>query len=234
MSDILLDENKECPFRSSCNKIDCDKFCIKRFKTNYYFEEAFIPKEKRERYPLRIDNDLSDEEAFTRLSEIEKDIVNYIEKGNNLYLFSKIAGNGKSSWAFRLARRYIEKIWFKRDLKPIVLFISVPRFLLELKSNISEKSSYIEKIMSCVKDCDLVIWDDIGSKNGTEFEISHLLSIIDDRIVNGKSNIYTSNLNKDELHQLLGDRVYSRVYNYSESIEFFGKDKRSIKPSFED
>ena len=43
--------------------------------------------------------------------------------------------------------------------------------------------------MECVTKCDLVVWDDIGSKNGTEFEVSHLLSIIDQRINNGKSNI---------------------------------------------
>ena len=59
--------------------------------------------------------------------------------------------------------------------------------------------------------------------------MSYLLSIIDDRINNKKSNIYTSNLNKDELHKLLGDRVYSRVYNYSECIEFLGKDKRNLR-----
>lgn len=231
---LIIEENKLCPFKNSCNKIDCDKFCMKRFKTEFYFDAGLIPVDKRQKLPLRIDNDLSDEQSFIRLSEIEKDIVNYVNNGKNLYIYSKIAGNGKSSWSFRLLRSYIEKSWFKKDLKPIVLFVSVPKFLLELKANISQKSEYAEHILANIKDCDLVVWDDIGSKNGTEFEVSHLLSIIDDRISNKKSNIYTSNLNREELHQLLGDRVYSRVYNYSECIEFFGRDKRSIENSFED
>lgn len=230
----IIEENKNCPFRDSCSCIDCDKFCMKRFKTEYYFDQAFIPVDKRFKFPLRIDNNLSDEAAFIRLADIEKNIVNFVDSGKNLYIYSKIAGNGKTSWSYRLARSYIDKVWFKKNLKPIVLFVSVPKFLLELKANISQKSEYVEHILENIKDCDLVIWDDIGSKNGTEFEVSHLLSIIDDRISNGKSNIYTSNLNRDELHQLLGDRVYSRVYNYSECIEFFGKDKRSISDSFED
>ena len=118
---------------------------------------------------------------------------------------------------------------YKKEMEPIVLFISVPRFLLELKANISSKSDYIQHIMECVTKCDLVVWDDIGSKNGTEFEVSHLLSIIDQRINNGKSNIYTSNLNDEELHQLLGDRLYSRVYNYSIVYQIVGKDKRGIR-----
>lgn len=124
---------------------------------------------------------------------------------------------------------YIDKVWYKKEMKAIALFISVPRFLLELKANISQKSQYIEDIEASVLDADLVVWDDIGSKNGTEFEVSHLLSIIDTRINNGKSNIYTSNLNKEELHNILGDRLYSRIYNYSECIEFVGRDKRGIK-----
>ena len=224
----MLDENKTCAFIEGCNCIDCDKFCVKRFKTDFYFNEAMIPQDKRLKYPLRIDKDGRDGDAFDRLVVIEKDIEKYVAEGNNLYIFSKNPGNGKTSWAFRLARNYINKTWFKKPLDPTVLFINVPKFLLELKSNISQKSEYIEHIMSCVRDCDLVIWDDIGSKNGTEFEVSYLLSIIDDRLTSKKSNIYTSNLNREELHNLLGDRVYSRVYNYSECIEFFGKDKRGM------
>ncbi len=111
-----------------------------------------------------------------------------------------------------------------------MLFISVPRFLLELKSNISEKSEYVEHINNNVLDCDLVIWDDIATKLGTEFELSHLLSIIDTRINNGKSNMFTSNLSGVELNKALGDRLYSRIQNYSDVvIELQGKDKRGIK-----
>ncbi len=224
----MIEENKKCPFLATCNHLDCDTFCIKNFKTAFYFEEALIPENKRIKFPLYIDKDGRDSDAFSYLTSLEKDIINFVESGNNLYLFSENPGNGKTSWTFRLARSYIEASWFKKELTPIVLFISVPKFLLELKANIEKKSSYIEHILSYVKTCDLVIWDDIGSKAGTEFEISYLLSIIDERLLNKKSNIYTSNLNKDELHNLLGDRVYSRVYNYSTCVEFFGKDKRSV------
>lgn len=109
------------------------------------------------------------------------------------------------------------------------MFISVPHFLLELKANISQKSDYIQSIEKDILDCDLVVWDDIGNKNGTEFEVSHLLSVLDTRINKGKSNIYTSNLSKEELHNVLGDRLYSRIYNYSQVIELVGMDKRGIK-----
>lgn len=221
-------ENINCPFYDSCNHRDCNTFCLKEYKANYYFDVGLIPENRRKKIALRIDADGRDEQAFIELSRIDSNMESFVEGGNNLYIHSQIAGNGKTSWAFRLLRSYIDKVWYKKEMKPIVLFIGVPRFLLELKANISQKSEYIENIENCVLDCDLVVWDDIGSKNGTEFEVSHLLSIIDTRINNGKSNIYTSNLNKEELHSILGDRLYSRIYNYSKCVEFVGRDKRAL------
>lgn len=220
---------EKCPFYDSCNHIDCDTFCLKKYKSNHYFELGFIPENKRCKLPLRVDSDGRDIEAFNTLSNVEKNIDKFVYKGSNLYLYSSTAGNGKTSWAFRLLRAYVNKVWYKEDIRPIVMFISVPRFLLELKSNISQKSEYIEEIEKSILDCDLVVWDDIGNKVGTEFEVSHLLSILDTRLNNNKSNIYTSNLNQEDLHSFLGDRLYSRVYNYSTCIEFVGRDKRGIR-----
>ena len=56
-----------------------------------------------------------------------------------------------------------------------------------------------------------------------------ILSIIDSRISAGKSNIYTTNLVDSELVKSLGDRLYSRIVNYSNYvIELKGKDKRGL------
>ena len=227
--DNIRKDTEKCPFYDSCNHIDCDTFCLKKYKCDYYFKLGLIPENKRYKLPLRVDADGRDVEAFSSLSQIERNIDEFVNKGDNLYIYSSIAGNGKTSWAFRLLRSYIDKAWYKEDIRPIVMFISVPRFLLELKANISQKSQYIEDIESSVLNANLVVWDDIGNKSGTEFEVSHLLSIIDTRINSGKSNIYTSNLNQEDLHSFLGDRLYSRIYNYSKCIEFVGKDKRGIK-----
>ena len=220
-----MSDCSNCLYENKCNK----SFCMKNYKVDYYFNQAYIPETKRTKPVLFIDKDGSDEESFTRLANIEKNIETFVNDGKNIYLYSNNTGNGKTSWSLRLAGDYINTVWLKKSMKPIVLFISVPKFLLELKANISAKSDYIQHILENVIDCDLVIWDDIGSKNGTEFEISHLLSIIDQRINNGKSNIYTSNVSDNELHQILGDRLYSRVFNYSECIQIFGKDKRGIR-----
>ena len=101
--------------------------------------------------------------------------------------------------------------------------------IVHLKDNISNKSSYVEYIKENVLNADLVIWDDIAAKTGSEFELTHLFSIIDNRLALGKSNIYTSNLNRQQLYVALGERLTSRIANMSIDIELFGSDKRNLK-----
>lgn len=146
-----------------------------------------------------------------------------------LYLTDNCIVTHNSSWAMRLLQTYFNKIWLRTDLKCRALFINVPLFLLKLKENISNKSDYIEHVKENIYDCDLVIWDDIGTKNSTVYEGEHLLSIIESRISNGKSNIFTSNLNDKELHEALGDRLASRICNSGYNIEFHGGDKRGLE-----
>ena len=139
-----------------------------------------------------------------------------------------ICGNGKTEWALKIVQSYINKIWFKSDLSCPALFISVPRFLLALKDNLSVKSEYVEYIKHNIYNCPIVIWDDIGTKAVTSFESENLFSIIDNRISNNKANIFTSNLSDDELHKFLGDRLASRICNKDMNIEFVGADKRGL------
>ena len=70
--------------------------------------------------------------------------------------------------------------------------------------------------------CDLVVWDDIGAVKLTEYQYSMLFNYIDARICAGKTNIFTSNANKPLLLENVGGRLFSRIWNLSEIIEFVG------------
>lgn len=203
-------------------------FCVKNFKMNALYDLSLISDKQRHHIELRIDADGTDKDQFSLLKQYEEHIVDFVKEGRNLYLYSKKCGNGKTSWALRLAQSYLNKIWYSTTVDCRVLFISVPKFFIKLKENISSPSEYISHIKKYVADCDLVIWDDIGTKVGTEFEVENLLSIINNRIDNGKSNIYTSNIIPEELKRCVGDRLYSRTVNMSSLIELNGEDKRGL------
>lgn len=239
-----------CWLKDCCNHIDCDKdFCMREYKINYLYDQAGLSLLQRQNvrmvpigYEYLTDEkgkDILDEngreiptpafKSFLALGTCKDNIVNFVKDGSNLLIHSTQCGNGKTTWAIKLAQAYINKIWPSSDLKCRVLFINVPRFLLELKRNIDEKSEYISHIKDNVLDCDLVIWDEIGTKDLTVFEHENVLSLINARLDSGKSNIYTSNLNERELKESLGDRLYSRIVNMSYNIEIYGLDMRRVK-----
>ena len=123
---------------------------------------------------------------------------------------------------------YFGKIWHKTDFECRGLFINVPRFFISLKENIDKKIEYVNQIKENIETADMIIWDEIGTKQLTAFEHENLLSYINMRVDNGKSNIYTSNLSSEELKTVVGDRLYSRIVNLSEDIELHGQDKRGL------
>jgi len=219
-----------CFLYAFCNHKDCDKdFCLRKYKLEYLYDNALVSEAQRKHIKLRIDEDGTDYNEFMQLAEIEKNIENFVQEGQNLYIHSTICGCGKSSWALRMIEAYFNKIWPKTDLICRALFINVPRFLVALKDNISNPSEYIAHIKDNIANADLVVWDDIAAKVGSEFELNHLLSLIDLRIANGKANIYTSNLDKDAIYNALGERIASRICNMSHEIELHGSDKRFLR-----
>lgn len=210
----------ECKF-SNC-------YCPKLFRLNYLYDEALLSKKQRLYIPLYIDEDGTDLNEFKRLQSIEQNIEQFVEQGAHAYIHSSNTGNGKSSWAIRFIQAWLEKIWYKSDLRCRALFINVPRYLLAIKDSISNQNDYADHIKKNVQSADIVVFDEIGTKALTNFESEHLLSIIESRIQSDKSNIYTSNLNATDLKLVLGDRLYSRIVNLSSDIELHGVDKRSL------
>lgn len=225
--------SNDCFVKSECQKYlqgkcNDNSFCVKLFKLEQLYNLGLFSDVQRKHLDLRIDSDGTDRQQFEMLKNIEDSIVSFVTQGKNIYLYSLNCGNGKTSWAIRLAQAYVNKIWYKCDVSCKIMFISVPKFFISLKDNISLRNDYIQHIKDNVLDCDLVIWDDIGTKVGTEFEIENMLNIIDNRLCNGKSNIYTSNINPLQLNERVGGRLYSRIINLSTNIEFKGQDKRGL------
>ena len=224
-------DSKDCWLKNNCKKLHCDdpNGCMILYKLDFLYKEAMVPVNLRTRIDLYVDSDGTDMNEFIQLKNIQTNIEEFIQKGNQLLIHSKQCGNGKTAWSLKLLQSYFNKIWLKSSLRCRALFIHVPTLLIALKDNISNKNEYVEHIKENISQCDLVIWDDIGTKNSTIFESENLLSFIDNRILNNKANIFTSNLSDEELHVALGDRLASRVCNLGINITLRGGDKRCFK-----
>lgn len=219
---------EKCFLYNECNHIDCDKFCKRKYRLDYLYNNSLLSHTQRNRVTLYTDADGTDHAAFLQLASIEHDILNFVRSGSNLFIHSYICGNGKTSWATRLMQAYFNKIWPKASLRCHGLFINVPRYLLAIKDSITNYNEYASFIRENVYKADLVVWDDIAAKIGTEFELNQLLSVIDSRISQGKANIFTSNLSENEMESALGARLTSRICGLSAKVELAGADKRSL------
>ncbi len=226
-----------CYLRDKCYKYqqaeECECrhsniYCPKLFRVDYLYNEALLTPKQKNNISLRVDLDGTDRDSFIQLREIEKNIEQFVLNGCNLFIYSSICGNGKTEWSLKLLRAYIDKIWYKSDLKCKALFINVPRFLLSLKEAITSHNDYIDHIKKNILEADIVVFDEVATKSLTTFEHEHILSFINSRIDLNKSNVFTSNIYGQELLEKVGERLYSRIVNTSTNIQFFGKDKRAL------
>lgn len=221
--------NMSCIYRTHCNGRDCGKeYCPKKYRLDNLFRQSMLSEAQSVHKVLKIDADGTDKDEFTKLVQLESNIRQFVQEGCNLYLHSTICGNGKTQWAIRLLRAYFFGIWQKTNYECQGLFVSVPRYLQALKDSITTPNEYAEFISRNILKADLVVFDDIGSKLGSEFEINHLMNAINTRMDLGKSNIFTSNLGKREMTAAVGERLASRICNKSLDIEFHGADKRFL------
>ena len=214
---------QSCWYKRICTE-QCSENCI-RYKLMYsLFKQSNLP-EALWNYKELVCHE-KDLQVYKKLQAKSDAILNFIESGNNLYIYSENCGNGKTTWAIRLMYSYFDKIWHKSCFDCKALFVSVPKFLYNCKRSISQDVKGFEDLCNLISEVDLVIWDDIGEMKASDYEHQILFQYIDDRINSKKSNIYTSNKNKEQLEDVLGVRLASRIYNCSECIEFLEEDKR--------
>ena len=223
-------EKENCWYKEKCNKYNtnkCNKNCIRYMEMDYLINNSNIPKGKQFKQELRPDKiDIS---SFDLLLEIKNDIINFVENGENLYIYSERFGNGKTTWAIKIMQNYFNKIWLGNGFKIRGIFIHVPTFLTRFKEVINKKDEEFEEMKNILSDVDLVIWDDIATGKLSEYDHNNLLTYIDQRKLNGKANIFTGNLNEQELEIAVGKRLKSRIWNSSTVVHLQGSDRRGLE-----
>lgn len=143
----------------------------------------------------------------------------------SLYLFGE-CGTGKTFLAAIIAQEFI------MDYKSVV-FGDVPALMEELKRTFDSKGGdSSQDVLDRYKNCDLLILDDIGAGQITEWNVGILYQIINDRYTGGKPMVITSNFDLDGLEARLkskdsfsATRIVSRISGLCE-IGFLGNTDR--------
>lgn len=216
---------EHCWYRDFCEKFgpeSCTESCKKFTQTDYMFQMCDLPRSMWT--AQRLETDELEPEAAEILNTVIADCEFFVRKGFNLYLYGG-TGSGKTSWAVKIMNNYFAAIAERNAFDTRGLYINVPSFLRDSRLFMKyTKKDYLE-YLETIKTCDIVIWDDIGQTDPTNYESQWLYSYINERVFAKKCNIVTSNLTPEQLQEL-DRRMHSRVCNGADCVHITGSDKR--------
>lgn len=215
-----MGRNSDCWYLDVCHE-DCS-VCTVYPQMKWQFDNSGLPKAKYK--PISLYASDIDYDAFVELANIRENIVDFVERGKNLYICGANPGTGKTSWAIKMLQTYFHYVAEGNLFEVKGMFVSVPSLLLRLKDFDNPlKSDYKENLNSC----DLLILDDIAVTGLSQYDYLQLFTLIDSRMLAGKSIIFTSNnITQSDLEQSVGERLASRVWKTSQIIELKGGDMR--------
>jgi DNA replication protein DnaC len=139
-------------------------------------------------------------------------------------MFYGHAGSGKTHLSVAITKQIIEEKQIQ------VKFVRIVDLLLEIRKTFDENESWKaeneSELLRKYTFTPLLILDDIGSEKTTDWVRQVLYQIIDERWIEQKPIIVTSNLTLDELEGRLGERIASRIAGITQLIEMQSHDYR--------
>lgn len=127
--EYIFDVTK-CWYIDVCNKFqteECNASCIRYMEMDYLMQNSGIPKNRQ--YSVSLIPSKNDVQAFLTLKDIKDNIVEFVQNGESVYIYSNNFGNGKTTWAIKLMQKYFDNVWAGNGFRCRGIFIHVPTFL---------------------------------------------------------------------------------------------------------
>lgn len=220
--------NNLCYAKDYCKQYStakCNSLCDFKLVLDALYNLSDIPKRYRHDLPLRPEQ--IDLQVFHYLKEYREDINVHVDRGDWLYLYSTVSGNGKTTWSTKFASAYFRHLLRTGnfDIENKVLYLNTNIFLEQLRDSFDNDSSNIKMILDRAYKCDLLLLDDIGVERGTAWTQERLYDLLNTRYNDCKATVFTSNLSPTEIEDKLGKRIASRIRS-SKVLELKGADRR--------
>jgi DNA replication protein DnaC len=169
-----------------------------------------------------------------RMRKIYKDCVFYSStnygRHNNLLFWGK-PGTGKTFMAVCIARRILEQAIPVLVIRAPELMETMDEYRT-LKRSFSPdpgRDSYISGLRERIFGVDFLVIDELGVEARGPNNVPDLLQILGMRQQSGKVTLITTNLSLAELEKNYDRRVYSRLVGDFTSLQFEGRDIRTVE-----
>lgn len=205
---------------------ECNSRCIKNIEMTYLLKNCGIPTRRQMITPLTTSK--VDEAVIAAIRSIATNIKEEVNAGTNIILYSEKTGNGKTTIAINLMLSYFNEIWAGNGFRNRGYFIYVPTYLNRCKDSISRFDEGLAELKKRVVEDDVLILDDIGATNFSEYDVSILSTIINERLLAEKSIIVTTNCDRKQLAKIIGERLTDRLWSTSVIFHLKAESHRGI------
>ena len=214
--------NDKCLIYSNCKVKDtaqCDINCSKYVQLKFQYSVSNIPKKYIKEHTLSLSaKNIMDENSYRKLNEYKKNIYKNVAISKGAFIWGHNKGNGKTSWAIKIMKEYFRQLhnFMGAYEKPYGLYVNVPTFFKQMRDSFnSENTKEIRTLEKNLIETELLVFDDIGTEAPTTWVKESLYIIINQREMEQKTTIFTSNLSLEDLESedLLGTRIVDRIYS---------------------
>lgn len=150
------------------------------------------------------------------LKYIHDDYIPSFSSTNTNLLFFGNPGSGKSFLSYCIAKELL-------DLGYLVVYKTSDELINDLRDIRFNNNFRLKEILL---DCDLLIIDDLGAEQKSEFSITELFNLLNKKLLQGKKMIVSTNLLLPGITQVYSERIYSRLIGDFKLFKFFSDDIR--------
>ncbi|MCR5194835.1 MAG: ATP-binding protein [Pseudobutyrivibrio sp.] len=230
-----LEPPYDCPDCKDTGFIDGKRcHCFKQAAINIVYKQSnistILSKENFDRFNLNVYDDNYFEgnsdvsaraTAQIALERAQNFVQNFKTNGGNLLLLGQ-TGCGKTFLSNCIAKALLD------EGVSVVYFTAFELFRV-FEEQTFKKNSSAEDLNEHIFDCDLLIIDDLGTEFQNSFTTARLFQCLNERLLQNKSTIISTNLSLEDMRDTYSERITSRVFSYYEPIKLIGEDIRIKK-----
>lgn len=148
-------------------------------------------------------------------------IDNFDRESKNIYIFGEV-GRGKTFLLNSIAKELLDRNY------SVLYYTSskLIKFLNDYNWAFEEQREKHQEEYDYILDSDLLIIDDLGSEIANKNTSANLFDVINNRMISGKPIIFSTNYDEDDLEDIYGSRIFSRIVGNSYVYEIIGEDLR--------
>lgn len=173
-------------------------------------------------------NNITGNTPLVNIKKVVETCKNFIKNFSNSYenlFFYGESGVGKTFICNCIAKELIEQSYSVIYISAIKLF----DILAQVTFRHNNDTNNTHYIMNHILTCDLLIIDDLGTELVNSFTNSGLFNCINERYLNKKPIIISTNLSIQELQKSYSERTFSRITSNYTLLKIYGDDIRVKK-----